>query len=143
MLLLFGTWLLSVFDLAFTLAARSMNVLIEMNPIAGWVLEHHGDWAVVVYKVTLMAAGTAILVVYRQRKCAESAAWFLILVYSLLSVHWYSYYHGEDASEAVIEASTIIAAIPANAPATLAVPAPLDQTQTADWQSVVADALPH
>lgn len=142
-LLLVGTWLLSVFDLAFTLAAKSMGVLIELNPLAGWLFENHGDWAVVLFKVALMATGTAILIVYRRRKCAESAAWFLIVVHALLSVHWYAYYHGDDASEAVIEISTVIAVIESNAPVTPVVPALPAQTQTVDWQSVIVGALPH
>ncbi len=108
LLLLTAIWLLSVFDLTFTLAAYAMNVLIELNPIADWLLERYGSAAVVCYKVGLMGMGTIILWTYRGQHCSESAAWLTLMVYVVLSVRWYAYYHGEDTSEAAVEAVPVI-----------------------------------
>jgi len=101
-LLLVSIWVLSVFDLVFTLVARAMEDLIELNPIASWVMTQHGDLAVIAYKFSLMTLGTVILWVYRKRRRAEHAAWMMLLVHVLLSFRWHTYYHRDFAFDFVV-----------------------------------------
>ena len=140
LLLLASIWLISAFDLGFTLVARALGMLVELNPIADWLMWHHGDLAVTAYKVALLGTGTVILWWYRRHRSAETAAWLILVVHVFLSVHWYAYYHSEDASNCYPDALFPTFAFRTIAPATPAVPGPLDQTRTDDARSEAADA---
>ena len=139
-LLLFGTWMLSAFDLVLTLAARTIGVLDELNPVASWLICNHGDQAVVVYKIVLMSIGTVILWACRRKRRAESASWLMLIVYVALSFRWYVYYHAEvpglmrEVEESVNVASqTTFEARPV-------VPRAPFRIQTADARSEAVDA---
>lgn len=132
--------MLSVFDLGFTLAARALGVLIELNPVADWLMLRHGDLAVIAYKMVLMGLGTVILWACHRNKSSEVAAWFLVVIYALLAVRWYSYYHREDTSDAVIEIVPVIAASRSTAPATPVAHPPHLQTRTDGSRSESDDA---
>jgi hypothetical protein len=141
LLVLLGfVWLLSVFDLGFTLVARALGVLIELNPLANWLMSEHGDVAVILYKLGLMGTGTIMLWACHSAKLTESAAWFLLIVYALLSVRWYSYYHGEETSQAVIDAVPAIVGSEANAPTTRDARLSPRRTRMADSRSEADDS---
>jgi hypothetical protein len=133
--LLAGAWLLSGFDLGFTLVARSMGSLRELNPVAAYLMGVHGDPGVVIYKVLLMVAGTLILWRYRHRPQAELSSCLVLLVYAALSVRWHAYYRDPELSEPILEALPIIASSLSTVPGTPAVPGPPDQTQMVDARS--------
>jgi len=92
LLLLAGAWVLSGFDLGFTLVARAMGLLEELNPVAGWFMHNGGDSAVIVYKLVLMGVGTAILWRFRRSVQAEVSAWIIVGAYVALSFRWDTYY---------------------------------------------------
>ena len=140
LLLLFSTWMLSAFDLVLTLAARALGVLDELNPVASWLIYHHGDQAVVVYKVVLMSIGTVILWACRRRKMAESASWLMLIVYVALSFRWYVYYHAEVPDMIHKGEPPISVESPASAEAMRVVLPARFQTRTVDARSEAADA---
>lgn len=91
-----------MFDLVFTLVARAIEDLVELNPLASWVMTHHGDLAVIAYKLSLMTLGTVILWAYRRRRRAEHAAWMMLIVHVLLSFRWHTYYHRDFAPDFMV-----------------------------------------
>ncbi len=140
LLLLASIWLISAFDLGFTLVARALGLLVELNPIADWLMWNHGDLAVTAYKVALLGTGTIILWWYRRRRSAETAAWLILVVHVFLSVHWYAYYHSEDTIPSYPDALFPTFAFRTSAPTTPAARGLPDQTQTGDARSEAAGA---
>jgi len=126
-----GMWLLSAFDLGFTLVARALGMLVELNPIAAWLMGGHGDLAVIAYKLILMSIGTGILWAVRHRQRAESAAWLMLMVYVVLSVRWYAYYHSETPPDPPVDVPKSTVSFRASAATTLGARPPGDRTRTA------------
>ena len=85
--LLAGMWLINLFDVVLTVLAHRQGMLHELNPIAERLLLH-GPWAVLTYKLALVASASAVLVTYRTRFLAEMAATGLLLIYALVAVQW-------------------------------------------------------
>lgn len=92
-LLLIGVWVLSVFDLWFTLQEAQSHYFIEMNPIAARLLSSPAH-ALVAYKLVLLMIGTLILTFLRRHAVAELACWFLLSSCFYVAVRWYAYYEG-------------------------------------------------
>ena len=90
LVLLAGIWILNVFDLVFTITAHRIGGLRELNPLARLLL---GAPAIlVVFKSILVAAGSALLIVFRRRRLAEIGCWCVFAVYTVLAFIWMSYY---------------------------------------------------
>lgn len=91
LLLLVVVWGLNGFDLGFTLhQARSLH-FVEMNPLAARLLDAPAA-ALFLYKFSLVAAGTVILVSLRRHAVAELACWFLLAAYFYVAARWFVYY---------------------------------------------------
>jgi hypothetical protein len=135
LLLLAGVWLLSAFDLGFTLVARSLGMLVELNPIAAWLMGGHGNLAVIVYKVVLMTIGTVILWRFREKQRAESAAWLMLMVHVALSMRWYAYYHNEVPPDPFVDVLGPTASFRASAARRRGAPVLHDRTRTDDARS--------
>ena len=84
--LLAGVWLLNLFDLALTLLASSDGMLHEENPIARALL--HSPAALLAFKLTLVAAATAVLFNFRRFRCAEIGCTFALVIYAGVAVQW-------------------------------------------------------
>lgn len=91
-LLLAAVWLLNMFDLHFTLTAARMGPFIELNPVAARMLETGDMLALTLYKVSLVAIGSAILWQYRRLKLSELGCWMLVCMYSGVAIRWQNYY---------------------------------------------------
>ena len=93
LLLLLGVWVLSAFDLGFTLHQARKHHFVEMNPLAARLL-HGSPLTLVAYKFALLGAGTLILFCVRRHAVAELACWFLLAACFYVGVRWYVYYEG-------------------------------------------------
>lgn len=107
--LLIAVWIINLFDLGLTLIARQQRLLTELNPLAVHVFAW-GPVAVAVYKMALLAAGTAILWWQRRRPMAELALCGYAVICLGLAVHWYRLYH--TAEPLWVEAGTIKEILP-------------------------------
>ncbi|MFH0981222.1 MAG: DUF5658 family protein [Planctomycetota bacterium] len=85
--LLAGLWTINLFDLVLTLIAYRQGLLCEANPVAAFLLAR-GPTAVCLFKGTLVALGSAILIRYRRRPSAEFSAAGLLIIYALVAVQW-------------------------------------------------------
>ncbi len=90
-LTLAAVWVLSLFDLGFTLLESDRGHFVEMNPIAAKLLDGPAA-AVIAYKVGLVGVGTIILVALRRHSVAELGCWFLFAANTYVAVRWYVYY---------------------------------------------------
>ncbi|MBK9119156.1 MAG: hypothetical protein IPM18_06080 [Phycisphaerales bacterium] len=91
LLLLSAIWVISIFDLAFTLNEYGTEKFVELNPVADRVLAgpvHH----VMLYKFGLLGVGTLILLALRRHTVAELACWFLFTFKVYVGVRWFAYY---------------------------------------------------
>lgn len=83
-------WVLNALDLLFTQEGASRGGFTEVNLLAApWV---HAPALLTVYKLLLVAVGTAILLHFRRQGVAEAACWSLVGVYAAVFVVW-SRYH--------------------------------------------------
>lgn len=90
-LTLAAVWVLSLFDLGFTLLESNRGHFVEMNPIAAKLLDEPVA-AIVAYKVGLVGVGTIILLALRRHFIAELGCWFLFAANIYVAVRWYVYY---------------------------------------------------
>ncbi len=86
-----GVWLMSAFDLLFTLIENGSSHFYELNPIAA-VLLQGPPIIVTVYKFSLLAVGTLILLRLRDHSVAELGCWFLLATTTYVAIRWYCYY---------------------------------------------------
>lgn len=87
LLLLIGIWIMQYFDLSLTLFAQQHGMLGEQNPIARQALRL-GVVGAIVYKYTLMTAGSIVLFWYRRLAICECLLWGVFLSFVALSIHW-------------------------------------------------------
>jgi hypothetical protein len=91
LLLLAGIWIVNLFDLGFTLLALEQRLLVELNPLATWLLPY-GPTALAGYKLVLVSLGTAILWCYRRHHLAETAVWVIAILCVMVALTWYRLY---------------------------------------------------
>src|SRR3954447_12573565 len=90
-------WVLSMADLLLTIWAHIFTPFIEMNPLAGALLDI-GFPALVLFKLTTTAVGTLIFWRLRNHARCEMMLWGLVFVYVLLAIRWSQYTTGAVAS---------------------------------------------
>ncbi len=90
-LLLVATFLMGVADLALTLTYVTSMGMVELNPLARFIMEHGSVQAVALFKFGAMTINGGILYIFRQRRIAEVAAWICFLVMVALSLKWSMY----------------------------------------------------
>jgi len=83
-------WIVSAFDLVFTLTAHQTGQFEELNPIAARLLDRPA--LLVAFKVGLVTFASCILLAFRRRLPAEVACWTLAAAYAALSGVWKLYY---------------------------------------------------
>jgi len=86
-----GIWLINGFDLTLTIMAHQQGLLSELNPLARRLLRDGPLW-ITLYKVGLVLIGTYPLIRFRTTRVAELGAICVLLIYSLLAVHWNTCY---------------------------------------------------
>lgn len=94
-LLMAAVWLMNGFDLTLTLHAHAQGLLNELNPIAVHLLPL-GPAVVTVFKITLVAFGSWILLHHRRHAWVEVLSWMVAGVYVGVSLRWmfcYDAYH--------------------------------------------------
>jgi hypothetical protein len=90
-LLLAATFLMGVGDLALTLTYVTSMGMVELNPLARYIMEHGSVKAVALFKFGAMTINGGILYMFRQRRIAEIAAWICFIVMASLSIKWDMY----------------------------------------------------
>ena len=89
-LMLVLLWIVSGFDLVFTLMAVKTGGFVEANPIAAPLMD---DVALlVIFKILVVAMASIIIFKFRKRLFTEIGCWVLCLTYTLLSARWWIYY---------------------------------------------------
>jgi hypothetical protein len=91
LLALAAVWFLNVVDLAFTLFESTRHAFVELNPLAARLLGAPPQY-IILYKLVLVALGSAILLVLRRQRIAELGAWFLAATYASVAIRWAIYY---------------------------------------------------
>ena len=86
--LLLAAWIINLFDLFLTVFAWRQNLMVELNPLAAKVLPH-GTAAIVIYKLSLLAIGTACLWYCRRHWATEPAVWAYVILCIGLSFWWH------------------------------------------------------
>lgn len=84
------TWVVHVFDLGFTQLETYQEQFRELNPIAAKLL--HNPRAIVIYKFSLLASGSMIVLLLRRWQIAEMAAWTILASSVYLAIRWHCYY---------------------------------------------------
>lgn len=91
LLTLSAVWIVSIFDLGYTLSEWGSADFTELNPVAAQLLggpQH----AIVAFKFGLLSLGTLILLALRRHLVAELACWFLFTAKIYLAVRWLAYF---------------------------------------------------
>lgn len=81
--------LLNAFDLACTLLAVQSGGFWELNPVAERLVNSVGH--MILFKATLIAAGAAILLAFRQYRFTQHAAWWVCVFHMVLILRWATY----------------------------------------------------
>ncbi len=91
LLALAAVWVVSAFDLYFTLQERAATHFVELNPLARALLDGP-PWVVATFKFGLLVFGSGILIALRRYSVTEWAAWFLLAVKIYVGVRWLAYF---------------------------------------------------
>jgi hypothetical protein len=86
--LLLTVWVMNLFDLILTLTAWQQNFMVELNPLAAKILPH-GTAAIVIYKLSLLGLGTAVLWHCRNHWATEPVVWAYVILCLGLSLWWH------------------------------------------------------
>lgn len=90
-LLIIAITLMSLADLALTLTYMRSIGMIELNPVARYMVEIGQTQQLVLFKLftTVLAGGTLFLL--RRCRCAEPTAWLAVAIMLALMVRWNLY----------------------------------------------------
>jgi hypothetical protein len=87
-----GIIILSLADLAVTLAFLRANWMMEANPIAAYLIEEtQSPWILAAFKAATVGICVGLLYRVRHHRCGEVAAWCAMLILTVMSVMWHSY----------------------------------------------------
>ncbi len=91
LLTLAAVWVISVFDLGFTVGQWGMMEFQELNPLAARLLDGpvHG---IAAFKFGFLTSGTIILLALRRHSVAELACWFLLATKVYIAIRWFAYF---------------------------------------------------
>jgi len=83
-------WIVTIFDLLFTILAHRIGNFQELNPIARGLLDV--TEALIVYKLALVGVASIIFYVFRRHRLTELACWACCVVFTGLVFLWMAYY---------------------------------------------------
>ena len=81
--------LLGIFDLAATLIAQKAGGFVELNPLGDQLIGN--PLLLTVFKMTSLLMACAILYVLRRYRGAQTAAWWMCLLCTVLTFRWLTY----------------------------------------------------
>jgi hypothetical protein len=84
-------WVISIFDLGFTLAEWGTKEFVELNPLAASLLNRPGN-AVIVFKFAMLGIATCIVLLLRRYRVTELACWLMVAAKLYLAVRWLVYF---------------------------------------------------
>ena len=84
-------WVVSIFDLGYTLSEWGTNDFVELNPLAAKLMSAPGH-LVVVFKFGMLGVATLILLALRQHRVTELACWLVVAAKLYLAVRWFVYF---------------------------------------------------
>jgi len=100
--LLIGIAVLSMADLVMTIAHLRTIGMIEVNPIARFVIEHGASsWLLSLYKCATVTICVALLYCARRFRIGECAAWMALGILVMLSITWGEYSRQVDNPETI------------------------------------------
>jgi hypothetical protein len=107
-LLVLGIIVLSLGDLAVTLAYLRANWMMEANPIAAYIIRTtQSPWALAAFKCCTVAICATLLYRMRHFRSGEVAAWCGMAVLTVMSIMWRSYAdHLQDAEVFLAQTAT-------------------------------------
>lgn len=82
---------MGITDLACTLAYLHGMGMIELNPLARFLIEHGGAASLACFKGLTLLVCVGLLIRLRARVQAEVAAWVCMAVMVALTIHWAQY----------------------------------------------------
>ncbi|GAB4548050.1 MAG: hypothetical protein Tsb0013_08340 [Phycisphaerales bacterium] len=110
-LLIIACVLMGLTDLACTLAYVGGIGMVELNPLARYVIEHGGaSWLIAFKLVTMLVTGLCVYL-SRHHRMGEQCAWLSFLLLMALTLHWVRY-NEEIVSPETASEITMIAATP-------------------------------
>jgi hypothetical protein len=83
--------LMSLGDLYMTLVHLRGFGMIEMNPLARLVMQHHATWVLIAWKLASITLCAGILSIFRHRRSAELGAILCFAVLTALTLQWIRY----------------------------------------------------
>lgn len=89
--LVLATAALGLFDLAYTLTYMRSVGMVELNPLARFMIAIGGAGQLVRFKLLSIALSSGLLYLVRRRRGAELWAWISLGALVLLSLHWVRY----------------------------------------------------
>lgn len=78
-------------DLCCTLAYLRGPGMVELNPLARFLIEHGGAVSLGSFKILSLLICVGLLVRLRAKRQAECAAWVCVAVMVALTIHWAKY----------------------------------------------------
>ncbi len=89
---------LSVGDLYSTLTHMNSLGMIEVNPIAAHLMYWGSDTAIVLFKLGTLGIAVGLLLHIRRHAASEAGAWVLLVIMTVLTLHWMRYNATLDAT---------------------------------------------
>lgn len=90
-ILLAAVVLLGLGDLYATVTHVNSIGMVELNPIAAYIIRADSSAGLVLYKLGTIGIAVGLLLATRQHRSAELASWLLVLIMAALTVHWRNY----------------------------------------------------
>lgn len=103
-LLVLGIIVLSLVDLAITLAYLRANWMMEANPLAAYIIRStNSPWVLAAFKCCTVGICAALLLHLRRFRSGEIAAWCGIGVLTVMAIMWHAYAdHMDDHQEMLL-----------------------------------------
>lgn len=91
MLLLLLVIILSIGDLAATIINLQSIGMLEINPLAAFIIRYSSTYGLIIYKLGSVMFSISIILLVRHRWQGELAAWIAALILIGLTVYWFNY----------------------------------------------------
>jgi len=90
-ILLAAVALIGLGDLYATLTHVNSIGMIELNPVAAYLIAADSDAGLVLYKLGTIGIAVGLVLRTRHHRSAEVASWAMILIMAALTFHWHNY----------------------------------------------------
>ncbi|MEC9374045.1 MAG: DUF5658 family protein, partial [Planctomycetota bacterium] len=86
--LLSAATVLQLLDLALTLTFMKTTGMVELNPLARWIVDMGGAEGLVAFKAASVLVSLGVLFAVRHHRSAEIGAWIMCAVLLALTARW-------------------------------------------------------